>query len=52
MENKLKLTSNNNEDIGFATDCLLMGVISLNEFKKWVYKIIEQYKIDDLPIYI
>lgn len=52
MDGKPKLTLNNSEDIGFATDCLLMGVISLNEFKEWVYKIIKQYSIEDLPIYI
>lgn len=52
MESKPKLTLNDSEDIGFATDCLLMGVISLNEFKEWVYKIVKQYNVEDLPIYI
>ncbi|MCK3655910.1 hypothetical protein A4G19_09095 [Pasteurellaceae bacterium Macca] len=52
MERKPKLVLNNSEDIGFATDCLLMGLISLNEFKEWVCKIINKYNIEDVPEYL
>lgn len=49
---KFNLTKDNSEDIGFVTDCLLMGVISLKELKEWICKIIHQCDVDSLPTYI
>lgn len=35
------LTKEDSGDIGFVTDCLIAGVITFPEFKKWVYYVID-----------
>ena len=47
---KLKLTKNNGEDIGFANSVLISSIITFNEFKKWLYYVIE-YSEDTVPTY-
>jgi hypothetical protein len=37
-------------DIGFATTCLIASVISFDEFKEWLYLVIE--KSDEVPSYV
>ena len=50
MQQKFSLIKGNSEDIGFASTCLVAGVISFDEFKQWLYLVIEQE--DELPDYI
>ena len=38
------------EDLGFATECLVGGVISFDEFKNWLYELIKI--MDDFPVYL
>lgn len=47
---KFRLTREDDADIGFATDCLIARAISFEEFKKWIYYIIE--KSDEIPNYL
>lgn len=37
-------------DIGFATTCLIASVITFDEFKQWLYLVIE--KSDEVPSYV
>jgi len=46
---KLRLEIDDSSDIGFVDNCLVPGVISLNEFKEWIYFVIENH--DDIPSY-
>jgi len=41
LENKPKLTKEDNSDIDFAITCLFYQAITLNEFKEWLYNIIK-----------
>jgi len=43
---KLRLEIDDSSDIGFVDNYLVPGVISLNEFKKWIYFVIENH--DDI----
>ncbi|RDE94471.1 hypothetical protein DPW03_10910 [Aggregatibacter aphrophilus] len=52
LENKPKLTKEDNSDIDFAITCLFYQAITLNEFKEWLYNIIKDNNVDDLPMYI
>lgn len=45
----LHLTKNNCDDIGFAKSCLLAGVISFDEFKKWLFWVVENE--EEVPNY-
>lgn len=36
------LVRENSYDIGFATDCVIVGAITFYEFKEWVHFVIEQ----------
>lgn len=44
------LEKNDSADIGFATTCLVAGVISFAEFKEWLYFVIEHQTV--VPSYI
>ncbi|MBC9248443.1 hypothetical protein H4P12_17405 [Paracoccus sp. 11-3] len=50
MITNFHLTKDDNEDISFASSCLVSGVITLEEFKAWAYSIVENEK--DVPSYI
>ena len=52
MENKLRLTMDSSEDIGFVKSCLIKGAITNKEFNDWVEYVIVNDKVDDLPLYI
>ncbi|KMK52213.1 hypothetical protein RO21_02135 [[Actinobacillus] muris] len=40
------------EKIGFSIVCLYSGVIKFNEFKQWLYNLINNTDVDKLPSYI
>jgi hypothetical protein len=46
-----QLTRENPEDIGIATTSLILGIITLQEFKEWAYFVIE-HSMGDVPNYI
>ena len=52
MENKLRLTRDSSEDIGFVKSCVIKGAITNKEFNDWVEYVIVNDKVDDLPQYI
>ena len=52
MENKLRLTRDSSEDIGFVKSCVIKGAITNKEFNDWVEYVIVNDKGDDLPLYI
>lgn len=52
MENKLRLTRDSSEDIGFVKSCVIKGAITNKEFNDWVEYVIVNDKVDDLPLYI
>ncbi|WP_052265441.1 hypothetical protein [Ruegeria sp. ANG-R] len=43
------LVKNDSADIGFATTCLIGGIITFSEFKDWLYFVIEN--TDEVPNY-
>jgi len=47
---RFHLTKGDSADIGFASTCLIGGVITFHEFKDWLYYVIEN--LDDVPSYI
>lgn len=47
---KWRMTKDNCDDIGFAYACLVSGVISFEEFKTWLYLVVEQD--GDVPNYV
>lgn len=47
---RFRLTKNDCEDIGFAQSCLTSGIISFDEFKEWLFLIVEAKH--DVPNYI
>ncbi|GAA0398495.1 hypothetical protein GCM10009133_04160 [Cocleimonas flava] len=40
---------NDCDDVGFAKACLVSGILDFNEFKQWIYHVIEIQK--DVPLY-
>lgn len=46
---KLRLERNDSDDIGFVHACFIPGIITINEYKEWIYYVIEKY--DDIPSY-
>ena len=47
-----KVTKNDSEDLAFALACLFSQAISLNEFKIWIVKVIEQLSYEETPLYL
>lgn len=45
----LRLTKDNCEDIGFVRVCLLAGVVSFDEFKQWLFWVVENE--EEVPSY-
>lgn len=52
MENKVKLTRESSEDIGFVKSCFIKGAITNNEFNKWIEYVVTNYEVSELPLYI
>lgn len=48
----MNLTKNNSTDLGFANSAFFIGAISWEEFKQWLFGLIETYPVADLPTYI
>lgn len=48
----LRLEKGNSADIGFIAYARSVGAISWDEFKDWIYYIIETNDVNDLPSYI
>lgn len=46
------VSKENSADLGFALSCLFLEAITFDEFKKWLYIVISDNNIDDIPIYI
>ena len=46
----VRLTKDDCEDIGFAASCLTAGILSFDEFKQWLFWVIENE--DDVPNYV
>ncbi len=46
----VRLTKDDCEDIGFAKSCLTAGILSFDEFKQWLFLVIENE--DDVPNYV
>ena len=44
-----RLTKDNCEDIGFAKSCLLAGVVTFDEFKQWLFWVVENES--EVPAY-
>ncbi|WP_421710315.1 hypothetical protein [Algihabitans sp.] len=49
MVRDLRLEKNDCDDIGFVKACLVAGVIDFEEFKKWIYHVIENQ--NEVPSY-
>lgn len=47
---KFRISKENSEDIDFAGTCVISSIITFEEFKKWLYLIIEQS--DQIPEYV
>lgn len=47
---KMHLTKENSDDLGFANICLTYSAITFDEFKNWIYAIIESS--DDYPSFL
>jgi len=45
----LRLEKNDCDDIGFARACLISGVVDFDEFKQWIYHVVEIQ--DEVPSY-
>lgn len=50
MKQEFHLTKNDNADISFASTALIAGVISFDEFKEWLYLVIQND--DSCPSYV
>lgn len=48
----LELAKDNDNTIGFVYDCLLTGVIDMEEINRWAEKVIGENEVDNLPNYI
>ncbi|AOF54024.1 hypothetical protein BKG91_10810 [Rodentibacter caecimuris] len=46
-----KIYKGNDQDLSFALDCLYCQAINLEEFKLWIYRIIETSSVDEVPVY-
>ena len=46
-----KIYKENSEDLSFVINCLTSGLITLEEFKKWIERVISDLPIDDIPLY-
>lgn len=46
---RFHLAKEDSADIGFATDCLVAGIITFLEFKSWLYYVIENS--EEVPSY-
>ncbi|MCZ4283148.1 hypothetical protein O4H49_20385 [Kiloniella laminariae] len=49
MAKSFRLEKNNSDDIGFASTCLVAGIIDFDEFKAWLYFVMENS--DEIPSY-
>ena len=49
MLRDFRLEKNDCDDIGFVKACLVAGVIDFDEFKKWIYYVIENQ--EEVPSY-
>lgn len=47
---KMRLTKEDSDDLGFATECVTAGALTFDEFKTWIYRIIEIS--DDYPLFL
>lgn len=47
---KFKITKGDSEDIAFAQDCLISGVLKLEEFKDWLYIVVNTEEL--VPSYV
>ena len=47
-----KVLKNDNEDLGFALNCLFNQAISFKEFREWLEIVIEDNDISNMPSYI
>lgn len=45
-----RVTRDDSEDLGFALSCLFSGAVTLEEFKGWIYLVLEQS--DEFPDYL
>lgn len=50
MTLSLRLTKNDSADIAFTEACLMSGAVTQDEFRVWLYHVIENH--DDIPTYI
>lgn len=50
MPERFLIEKNDCDDLGFAKYCFISGVISFNEFKEWLYYVVEIQ--NDVPPYI
>lgn len=46
----LRLTKEDSDDLGFATECVTADALTFDEFKTWIYGIIE--KSDNYPAFL
>lgn len=49
MQRRFHVTKEDSTDIGFAVTCLIAGVITFEEFKDWLYFVIE--RSEEAPSY-
>lgn len=47
-----KISKGYSQDLGFAIDCLHSQAVNLDEFKLWLYRVIKEIPIDEIPLYI
>lgn len=50
MSRPFRVLKEDGEDLGFVLDCLYSGAISFDEFKEWLYLVIE--RTDEVPFYV
>lgn len=46
------ISKENSQDLGFAIGCLFSQSITLDEFKEWLYIVIKDNDIENIPSYI
>lgn len=49
---KFSIYEDNDEDIGFAVECLFAQCLNLDELKVWVDQVISILDVDDIPSYM
>lgn len=47
-----KIKRNDNQDLGFAINCLFAEAINLSEFKTWIEIVIRDLAVDEIPYYM